>query len=126
MALAAQVIEVKVGDVVVLVETVPLAGTQQTSGLAGRAAGQAAGAFARAQDVILGVATSTAHVIAHLQLAVFPDLAAQSALDDLLSISPENDNVLQTGFVRLCDAWPYRILHVAAPRGRRGEQLTIE
>jgi hypothetical protein len=26
-------------------------------------------------------------------------------------------------FLRLCEAWPYRILFVTAPYGRRGEQL---
>lgn len=38
-------------------------------------------------------------------------------------------SVAQAGFLRaflrLCAVWPYRILSVAAPEGRRGEQLTI-
>jgi hypothetical protein len=29
-------------------------------------------------------------------------------------------------FLQLCAVWPYRILSVAAPQGRRGRQLTIE
>jgi hypothetical protein len=29
-------------------------------------------------------------------------------------------------FFALCAIWPYRILAVAAPQGRRGDQLTIE
>jgi len=61
------------------------------------------------------------------RLAVFPDSAVQSSLDDLLGSAPEADlSNFYSGFMRLCNIWPYRILYVAAPQGRRGEQLTIE
>lgn len=58
------------------------------------------------------------------RFAVFPDLSAQMALDEVLS----NANRAANGhfadmFLRLCDAWPYRILFVAPPYGLRGEQL---
>jgi Trypsin-co-occurring domain 1 len=63
-AMAAQVLEIRIGDVDVLVETVPIAGSQQTSGRVGKVAKQTADAFAHAQDAILSVATSTAEMIA--------------------------------------------------------------
>ena len=58
------------------------------------------------------------------RFAVFPDLASQSALDALLFTgSDAGAGPFADAFLRLCDAWPYRILFVAAPYGRRGEQL---
>jgi hypothetical protein len=56
-------IPVRVGDVEVLVEAVPVAGTEPTAGRVGRVAEQAGEAFGRAQDVIVGVAVSTAEMI---------------------------------------------------------------
>jgi hypothetical protein len=69
------------------------------------------------------------------EITVFSDPECQSALDDMVRTaygtvqteSGESPNFLfQQAFLRLCDVWPYRILYVAAPYGRRGEQLTIE
>lgn len=61
------------------------------------------------------------------RFAVFPDPVAQSALDGLLGSARDTDpEVFWSQYLRLCAVWPYRILYVAVPRGRRGEQLTIE
>lgn len=68
--------------------------------------------------------------------AVFPDPARQSAVDELLGwqyeYDPGGDRVgrpfqerFTNAFLRLCEVWPYRILYVAPPFGRRGEQLTF-
>jgi hypothetical protein len=55
---------------------------------------------------------------------VFPDPASQSALEDLLFTRTEAGiEAFGEMFLRLCEAWPYRILFVAAPYGRRGEVL---
>jgi hypothetical protein len=56
-------IAIRVGDVEVLVETVLVAGTEPTAGRVGKAVEQAGEAFDRAQDVIVGVAVSTAEMI---------------------------------------------------------------
>jgi len=63
--------------------------------------------------------------------AVFPDAVPRSALSRVLrdaNFEPMA-SVAQAEFLRgvfrLCAVWPYRILSVAAPEGRRGEQLTI-
>ena len=56
--------------------------------------------------------------------AVFPDPTCQSALDSLLFTGFDAGRVpFADAFLRLCQAWPYRILFVAPPYGRRGEQL---
>ena len=61
------------------------------------------------------------------RFAVFPDPTVQSALDDLVGTARENRfSAFRSRFERLCDVWPYRILYVTAPQGRRGEQLNIE
>ena len=58
------------------------------------------------------------------RLAVFPDPVSQTALDALLSTGPDVGIMpFAEAFLRLCEVWPYRILFVAAPYGRRGEQL---
>lgn len=56
--------------------------------------------------------------------AVFPDSEPQSVLDEMLRLLADPPRFIGE-FLRLCDVWPYRILYVAAPYGRRGEQLTI-
>jgi hypothetical protein len=59
------------------------------------------------------------------RFAVFPDPASQSALEELLfTRSDAGIGAFGEMFLRLCEAWPYRILFVAAPYGRRGEQLS--
>ncbi len=71
------------------------------------------------------------------QTAVFPDPWPQSTLDQLLnaigSESPRRAEAarsqrdeFRSRFLELCKVWPYRVLYVAPPQGRRGEQLTIE
>ena len=58
------------------------------------------------------------------RFAVFPDPVSQTALDALLSTGPDAGTMpFADAFLRLCEVWPYRILFVAAPYGRRGEQL---
>lgn len=75
---ASRVIAVRVGDVEVLAETVPVAGTEPTAGRAGKAVEHASEAFDRAQDVIVGVAMSTA--------AMIGKAAAQAARPDRVEI----------------------------------------
>ncbi len=48
---------VRVGDIEIEVETVPVTGTEATAGRAAKAAANALGAFGRAQDVIVEVAS---------------------------------------------------------------------
>ena len=63
-------------------------------------------------------------VTAVIHRPVFPDPTSQSALDALLSTGPDAGTTpFADTFLRLCKVWPYRILFVAAPYGRRGEQL---
>jgi hypothetical protein len=66
-------IPVRVGDLVIEVETVGVTGTEPTSGRAGKAAQNVADAFARAQDTIVEVAKSTAGVIERAGNAARPD-----------------------------------------------------
>jgi hypothetical protein len=58
------------------------------------------------------------------RFTVFPDPVSQSALDALLFTgSDPGTGAFAEAFLRLCETWPYRILFVTAPYGRRGEQL---
>lgn len=59
---AGQVVPMRVGDVDVLVQTIPVAGTEPTS-TRGDASQRALDAFERAHQVIVGAAASTAKVI---------------------------------------------------------------
>ncbi len=52
---ASRLIPIRVGDIEIEVETVPLTGTEATSGRAARAAGSVVEAFGRAQDAIVEV-----------------------------------------------------------------------
>jgi hypothetical protein len=54
--------------------------------------------------------------------AVFPDDLAQAGLETLLL--PGDAGEFGKAFVRLTELWPYRILFVQPPFGRRGEQLS--
>lgn len=56
-------IPVRVGDIELLVETVPVAGTEQTSSRVQKAAEYAGEAFTRAQETIVEVAKSTSEMI---------------------------------------------------------------
>jgi hypothetical protein len=66
--------------------------------------------------------------------AAFPDPGCQRALDDVMqarnrlfhepSSHPTSPGFLQA-FLRLCQDWPYRVLYVAPPEGRRGDELTL-
>jgi hypothetical protein len=60
---AGKLIPVRVGDIQIEVEAVPVAGTEPTSGTTARAAGNVLEAFGRAQDAIIEVAKSTAQMI---------------------------------------------------------------
>ena len=68
-----RVITVRVGDTEIQVEAVVVAGTEPTSGAAGRAAGNVLGAFDRAQETIIEVAKSTAQMIDRAGAAARPD-----------------------------------------------------
>jgi Trypsin-co-occurring domain 1 len=70
---ASRLIPVRVGDIEIEVEAVPVAGTEATSGRAARAAGGVLEAFGRAQDVIIEVARSTAQMIEKAGAAARPD-----------------------------------------------------
>lgn len=62
--MAGQVVPMQVGDIEVLVQTIPVAGTEPTST---RDAGERVlDAFERAHDVIVGAATSTIEVLGKL------------------------------------------------------------
>ena len=70
---ANQLIPVRVGDIEIEVETVPVAGTEPTLGRPARAAGSVLEAFGRAQDAIIEVAKSTAQMIEKAGAAARPD-----------------------------------------------------
>ena len=71
--MAGPLIPVRVGDIEIEVEAVRAAGTEATSGLAAKAAGNVQEAFGRAQDVIVEVAKSTAEMIEKAGAAARPD-----------------------------------------------------
>jgi hypothetical protein len=77
---AGQLIPVRVGEIEVLVETMPVAGTQPTSVLGKRSSevvDQMGNAFDRAQTAILNIATSTAQVMEKAaRTAVHPETLA--------------------------------------------------
>ncbi len=64
--MAARVFPVRVGEVELLVETVPVAGTEPTSGL-DQAGEKVVDAFAQVRAAIVEVASSTAEVIGRLE-----------------------------------------------------------
>ena len=66
-------IPVQVGGVEIEVETVPVAGTEPTSGRVSRAAGGVADAFGRAQETIIEIARSTSEMIERAGTAARPD-----------------------------------------------------
>ncbi len=70
---ASRLIPVRVGDIEIEVEAVPVAGTEATSGRAARTAGNVLEAFGRAQDAIIEVARSTAQMIEKAGTAARPD-----------------------------------------------------
>jgi hypothetical protein len=70
---ANRLISVRVGDIEIEVEAVPVAGTEATSGRTARAAGNVLEAFGRAQDAIIEVAKSTAEMIDKAGAAGRPD-----------------------------------------------------
>jgi hypothetical protein len=70
---ANRLIPVRVGDIEIEVEAVPVAGTEATSGRAERAAGSVLEAFGRAQDAIIEVARSTAQMIEKAGATARPD-----------------------------------------------------
>ncbi len=63
VVVVSRLIPVRVGDIQIEVEAVPVAGTEVTSGRAAKAAGNVLEAFGRAQDAILEVAKSTAQML---------------------------------------------------------------
>ena len=72
---AGRLIPVRVGDIEIEAEAVPVAGTEATAGRAERAAGNVLEAFGRAQDAIIEVARSTAQMIEKAGAAAQPDRA---------------------------------------------------
>jgi hypothetical protein len=70
---ANRLIPVRVGDIEIEVEAVPVAGTEPTSGRTARAAGSVLEAFGRAQEAIIEVAKSTAQMIDKAGAAARPD-----------------------------------------------------
>jgi hypothetical protein len=68
-----RLIPVRVGNIEIEVEAVPVAGTEATSGRTAKAAGNVLEAFDRAQDAIIEVARSTAQMIDRAGVAVRPD-----------------------------------------------------
>lgn len=70
---ASRVIVVRVGDVDLAVEAVPVAGTEATSGWMTKTTGNVAEAFGRAQETIIEVARSTAAMLDRAGAAARPD-----------------------------------------------------
>jgi hypothetical protein len=70
---ASRLIPVRVGDIDIGVEVVPVVGTEPTASRTGHAAEHVADAFTRAQDTILEIAKTTAHTINKAGAAVRPD-----------------------------------------------------
>lgn len=70
---AGRLILVRVGDIEIEVEAVPVAGTEPTAGPAAKAAGRVLEAFGRAQDAIIEVARSTAQMLDRAGAAARPD-----------------------------------------------------
>jgi hypothetical protein len=70
---AGRLIPIRVGDIEIQVEAVPVTGTEPTSGRAAKAAQNVTEAFTRAQDAIVEVAKSTAQVIERAGTAARPD-----------------------------------------------------
>jgi len=70
---ANRLIPVRVGDIEIEIEAVPVAGTEPTVGRATRAAGSVLEAFGRAQEAIIEVAKSTAEMIDRAGSAARPD-----------------------------------------------------
>jgi hypothetical protein len=70
VVVASRLIPVRVGDIEIEVEAVPVAGTEATSG---RAARNVLEAFGRAQEAIIEVAKSTAEMIEKAGAAARPD-----------------------------------------------------
>jgi hypothetical protein len=71
-------IEVRVGEARLLVETIPVSGSELTSGRLNRASGHVLEAFERAQDAIVDVASSAVQVMGKA--------AARAARPDRLEI----------------------------------------
>lgn len=73
-----QLVPMRIGDVEVLVQTIPVPGTEQTST---RDAGQRVlDAFDRAHDVIIGAATSTIEVISKQSLTIREELGDRTTI----------------------------------------------
>lgn len=70
---ASRLILVRVGDIDIEVEAVPVAGTEATSGRAAKAAGNVLEAYSRAQDAIIEVAKSTSQMIQKAGATARPD-----------------------------------------------------
>jgi hypothetical protein len=70
---AGRLIPVRVGDIEIEVEAVPVAGTEATAGRTEKAAGSVLEAFGRAQDAIIEVAKSTAQMIDKTGAVARPD-----------------------------------------------------
>jgi hypothetical protein len=70
---AARLIPVRVGNIEIEVEAVPVAGSEATSGRTAKAAGSVVDAFGRAQDAIIEVAKSTAQMIEQAGASTRPD-----------------------------------------------------
>ena len=70
---AGRLIPVRVGDIEIEVEAVPVTGTEATSGPAAKAAGNVLEAFGRAQEAIIEVARSTAQMIEKAGATARPD-----------------------------------------------------
>jgi hypothetical protein len=73
MVATGRLIPVRVGDIEIEVEAVPVAGTEATSSRAAKAAGSVLDAFDRAQEAIVEVAKSTAQMIEKAGAAARPD-----------------------------------------------------
>ena len=72
----------------------------------------------------IGVDPDTHEVTLFVGGKVLRFLPSDPAMNDAWTLMAEAGFLAP--FLQLCAVWPYRILSVAPPQGRRGEQLTIE
>lgn len=72
--MASRLLPVRAGDVDLMIETIPAAGSESTSRLVTDAGGRVLDAFDRARDAVVAIATSTAEAIERLHgRAVHPE-----------------------------------------------------
>jgi hypothetical protein len=102
-----RLISVRVGDVELLVETVPVAGSEQTS-VTDKAAGHVEHAFGRAQEAIVEIASCTVQMIE--RTAVRTARPDHLAVEFGLSFSAQGNVIVAGGATLTYDARPAAVV----------------